>query len=153
MIGQIPSGDLEDDSHVVRYARPSALREDGTVSGEVFQLRDQEPYLSVNWLEYFEGCSKEQQLREVIQLIRLELKATGHLAKVHVSSTIHHVQERLDDLRIVHCPLEADEKYKADPSHSGIVGLPPAGSPEAELIGDLIAQCVNETFLCSDIGA
>ena len=31
--------DLTDDSHVVRYARPTLVREDGTVGGEAFQLR------------------------------------------------------------------------------------------------------------------
>jgi len=41
-------------------------------------------------------------------------------------------------------PLDADENFEADPSHSEIVGLPPKDSPEADMIGDLIAKYVIE---------
>lgn len=143
--------DLEGCGQVVRYVKPTWVHDDGTVSGQVFQLRNQEPYLSINWLGFFKDCSEEQQLGEVKRLIRLGIKKSGRFAKLNVGSTIDRVQEELDSLRFVHCPLEADPKHEADPSHSGIIGLPTPGSPEAELIGDLIAQCVNETFLCSEI--
>ena len=45
-------------------------------------------------------------------------------------------------VRFVHQPLTAEDTYAADPSHSEILGLPPADSPEAEMIGDLIAECI-----------
>lgn len=45
--------ELPDGSHVVRYAKPTLVREDESVGGEAFQLRSGEESLSVNWLEYF----------------------------------------------------------------------------------------------------
>ena len=60
--------DLTDDSHVLRYARPTLIREDGSVGGEAFQLRREESSLSINWLECFGGFSKSQQLDEVRRL-------------------------------------------------------------------------------------
>ena len=48
----------------------------------------------------------------------------------------------LDELRFIPTPFAADENYEADPSHSEIVGLPPKDSPEADMIRDLIVECV-----------
>jgi len=36
----------------------------------------------------------------------------------------------------------SNEDFAADPSHSLISGLPAGNTPEAELIGDMIAECV-----------
>ena len=135
--------DLTDDSHVVRYARPTLVREDGTVGGEAFQLRRQEAGLSVHWLECFEGLSKSRQLQRVRQLIRLEMRRNGRLAELDVGSTKQYVRDELEGVRFVHLPLTAEDTYAADPSHSEIWGLPPADSPEAELIGDMIAECIT----------
>ena len=136
------SSDLSDSDHVVRYARFIDILDDGTLNCSAFQLRKAEAGLSVNWLEYFEGQSKPQQLNEVRRLIRLTMKSSGRLAELEVGATRGHIGQRLDELRFKHTPLLADEKYEADPSHSEIVGLPPKDSPEADMIGDLIAECV-----------
>lgn len=138
--------DLTDDSHVVRYAKPTLVREDGSVGGEAFQLRLQESSLSINWLECFEGFSKRQQLEEVRRLSRLQTRRNGRLAELHVGNTKQHVLGELDSLRFVHKPLAAEGRYEADPSHSEISGLPPAVSPEAELIGDVIAECIQAVY-------
>ena len=135
--------DLIDDSHVVRYAKPTLIREDGSVGGEAFQLRRKESSLSINWIECFEGSSKSKQLDEVRRLSRLQMSKNGRLAKLHVRSTKQYVRGELDSLRFVHQPLATEGEYEADPSHSEIVGLPQVDSPEAELIGDVIAECVK----------
>jgi len=138
--------DLTDDSHVVRYAKPTLVREDGSVGGEAFQLRLQESSLSINWLECFKGFSKRQQLAEVRRLSRLQMRRNGRLAELHVGNTKQYVLGELDSLRFVHKPLAAEGRYEADPSHSEISGLPPADSPEAELIGDVIAECIQAVY-------
>jgi hypothetical protein len=48
----------------------------------------------------------------------------------------------LPTLLFVQDPLESNEDFAADPSHSLISGLPAGNTPEAELIGDMIAECV-----------
>ena len=135
---------LPDDSHVVRYAKPTLVREDGSVGGEAFQLRSGEGSLSVNWLECFPDISKPQQIAEVRGRSRLQLRPNGRFAELAVGQTKEYMRDQLADLRFVHDPLEAEDGFEADPSHSGITGLPPADSPDAELVGDMIAECVTE---------
>ena len=100
--------------------------------------------MSVNWMECFEDRAKEQQLEEIRPLIRLKRGRKGGLAELNVGKTREHLGNRLDQLRFISVPLPADEKFEADPSHSEIIGLPPKDSPESELIGDMIAECVIE---------
>ena len=138
------SGDeLPDDSHVIRYTKPTLVREDGSVGGETLQLRSGEGSLSVNWLECFTGISKSQQVDEVRRRSRLQLRPNGRFAEVHIGRTKQHVDVELANLRVVHDPLPAEREFESDPSHSEIAGLPPADSPEAELVGDMIAECVT----------
>ena len=61
---------------------------------------------------------------------------------MNVGNVRRRVADELDALRIVHDPLDAEGGFEADPSHAEIIGLPPGGSDEALLIGDLIAECV-----------
>ncbi|WP_419943227.1 hypothetical protein [Candidatus Palauibacter sp.] len=135
--------ELPDDDHVVRYAKPTLVREDGSVGGEAFQLRSGEESLSVNWLECFPGVSKPQQVAEVRRRSRLRLRPTGRFAELQAGRTKQHVHEEIESLRFVHDPLSEEGEFEPDPSHSEITGLPPADSPEAELVGDMIAECVT----------
>ena len=137
------SADLPDEDHVVHYAKPTSVREDGSVDGSVFRLRRNDTGLSVNWLEYFQELNKSQQLDKVRQLSRLTMRPNGRLAELNVGITKRHVQSRLETLRFIHVPLTAEGEYQPDPSHGEITGLPPGDSPEAALIGDMIAECIG----------
>ena len=137
------SRDLPDEDHVIRYARSTDFLDDGKLNCSAFQLRAMESGLSANWLEYFECQTKSQQLDEIRPLIRLKMKPSGGLAELNVGATREHTSHILSELRFVHAPLPAEGEYAPDPSHSEIVGLPPVDSPEAELIGDMIAECVT----------
>ena len=134
--------ELPDSDHVVRYAGFTDILDDGTLNCSAFQLRKDEAGLSVYWLECFEDQTKAQQLEEIRPLIRLKMGRKAGLAELNVGKTREHIGSRLDELRFINVPLPANEKFKADPSHSEIMGLPPKDSPEAELIGDMIAECV-----------
>lgn len=135
----LPAGD-----HVVRYVKPSLIREDGTPDGSDFCLRPDRPDetgLSVNWLEAFEP-PKTHQLSEVRRLFRLSVRRTGRFAELDVGATLRRVSEELDSVRMLHDPLETADGFDADPSHAQIVGMPPSDSDQAALVGDLIAECV-----------
>ena len=127
----------------MRYVRPSHVREDGSIDGENFRLRLQETALSINWLDYFQRRSKEEQLGEVSRLIRLSVRPNGRFAELNVGTTIRDLELLLPAIRFVHSPSEATPRYRADPSHSEILGLPPGGSPQAALVGEMIAECVG----------
>lgn len=135
--------DLPDDDHVVRYAKPTTVREDGSVDGSAFRLRPSDKGLSVNWLDYYQRLNKSQQLDKVRRSSRLEMRRNGRLAELNIGVTKRLVDARLKSLRFIHAPLAAEGDYQPDPSHSEIRGLPPGDSPEAALIGDMIAESVQ----------
>ena len=140
------ANDLPDEANVVRYIKPTMVFEDGSVDGSEFCLRAHRPDdtgVSVNWLECFGNLSKAEQLDEVRRLSRLDMRKSGRLAELNVGTTKHYIRNEPDDLRFIHTPLPAESDYEADPSHSEIVGLPPGNSPQAALIGDMIAECIE----------
>ena len=71
------------------------------------------------------------------------MRKSGRLAELNVGATKKHIRSELENLRFIHAPLPATDEHNADPSHSEITGLPPANSPEAELIGDMMAECIK----------
>ena len=141
-------GDLPDAAQVVRYVRPSHIRENGRVAGKAFRLREGETGLSVNWLDYFAGLSKPEQLGEVRRFSGLSLSRNGRFAKLNVGVVKQSVRVELPELpvlRFVHDPPTANGAREADPSHSLVIGLPrPADSRMAAAVGDLIARRVQE---------
>ncbi len=140
---------LPGDNHVVRYAKPTSVRTDGKVDGSAFCLRANRPDdtgLSVNWLECFRNRKKEEQLAEVRRLARLKMREGGRLAELNIGATKQYVRTVFEGLRFIHNPLAAEGNYEVDPSHSEITGLPQGNSPEAELIGDMIAQSINAVY-------
>ena len=140
------ANDLPDEANVVRYIKPTRVFEDGSVDGSEFCLRAHRPDdtgVSVNWLECFGDLSKAEQLDEVRRLSRLDMRKSGRLAELNVGATKHYLRDELDVPRFIHTPLPAEGDYEADSSHSEIVGLPPGNSPQAALIGDMIAECIK----------
>lgn len=135
---------LPDEAHVVRCVKRRLINdEDGSVDGSAFRLRDGEHGLSVNWLERFDGMTKEQQVDEVRRLIRLKLSRRLRFAELQVGVALQHVRQEYGQLSFVHAPLAAEGEYEADESHSEVAGLPPGDSERGALVGDLIAGCVQ----------
>lgn len=140
--------DLPDEDHIVRYVKPTSVRSDGKVDGSEFCLRAHRPDdtgLSVNWLEFFRDLAKDGQLAEVRRLSRLKVSERGCLAELNVGATKQYIRRELESLGFINMPLDAEGEYEADPSHSEMVGLPPGNSDQAALIGDMIAECINDT--------
>ena len=118
--------EVPQDGHVVRYVKPSFFDDDGTVTGSAFHLRKGEPCVSVNWLEWFEGLSKSEQVRRIASLSRLTLKPNGGYAMLNVGNVLGRLSEARIEVRIMRCPLPEDDEHEADLSHCGIAGLPPS---------------------------
>lgn len=135
--------ELPDDAHVVRYVKSSWISdEDDSIDGEAFRLKPNESGLSVNWLEWFGNCTKAQQLNEVRRRCRLEMRKSGCLAELNVGVTKQHVLKHTA-LNFIHKPLPAEGNYEAGPSHSELAGLPPRDTLAAAMLGDMIAECVE----------
>lgn len=133
--------DLPESDHIVRYVKPRNM-EDGQVSIAEFRLRENEKGVSVNWLEYYENLSKEEQLAEVRVASRLVLRKNGRFAELNVGRIKNFLAKELPGLRVIHTPLDAEEEFPADPSHSEITGLPSDNSEQADLVAEMIAKCV-----------
>ena len=133
--------DIPDGDNVVRYVGGSYI-EDGHVITDAFRLSPGRDRLSVNWLEYFSGLDKPEQLSEIRRLSRISMGINGRLIELNVGTVKDYVRSKWREIRFVHSPLDATENYDADPSHGDITGLPPTNNPQSAAIGDLIAECV-----------
>lgn len=129
--------------HVLRYIKPTQIDGD-VVNGEGFLTRPGEDAASVNWIEYFDPPI-ENQVAGVRNAVRLNVARAGRLVRLNIGHAIEYV--RKNDpmgliLSFVHDPLEANERFAADPSHALIQGIPMQNTPEAAIIKDLIAHCI-----------
>jgi len=111
--------DIPDSDHVLRYCSPRHVEKDtGEISAGAFGLRpkkegrEEEKYLSVNWVEYFEDMEINQQVAKIREDVskNLELKPSGRFAKINVGRA----KEEIESAEIKHILKEEN------PSHSGI---------------------------------
>ena len=131
---------LADGDHFVRYVIPSRVQEGGRVDGTAFQRRVGEDAVSVHWLDVF-SAGKDQQIEAVRQVSRLRRARNGRFAELQVGEVRRYLAEVIE-MAVVRHPLPAEGDFPPDPSHAEMKGLPPRDSEEAEVIGDMIADCV-----------
>ena len=113
------SAPLSDEDHVSRYCKPSTV-DDGSPLAAAFTLRDGEPYLSVNWLEFFGEKNQKAAIDNVRNAFARKgfgVRPNGLFAVLNVDAAKSAAFECSQmDLCINHMP------YSDDPSHSGISG-------------------------------
>ncbi len=112
--------EIDGNQHVSRYCKPQCVGADGLPLGCAFDLRDQERYLSVNWLEYFEELCLAKAIDRVRQVFHdkgFKTARRGRFATLQVNQ-IELIISSLspNPFRIMHLPSQND------PSHSGIYG-------------------------------
>ena len=133
--------ELPDSDHVVRYVKPSNVQ-NGIVNAEEFVGGSNG--VSVNWLEYFQERSTDEQLGEVRRCIQLTIRPNGRFARLNVGDTKGRVSGASRNLDFLHDPQAARPPFEPDPSHGLIAGLPAEDSPEAMLVADMISECILE---------
>lgn len=138
------AAEIPDSNHVVRYVGQMGLR-NGKVDGSQFCRRPGEDGLSVNWLECFAQLGKSAQLAEIRRVIHRQLGRNAVFAELNVGEIKQFLRDELPGVRVVQKPSPANDRFPHDdPSHSEIMGLPPADDRYlAQIIGDLIAQRVK----------
>ena len=111
---------LPDDDHASRYCKPTAVGDDGLPMASAFALRNEENYLSINWLEYFGEPNLSdavQRVRAAFRNKRYKLRPQGRFVVLHVGAAKTAVLDATGKtLRIDNLP------FKDDPSHAGILG-------------------------------
>jgi hypothetical protein len=134
MRGQI----IPDSDHVARYCKATTV-EDGEIQATAFMLRNDEEYLSVNWVEDLNCPDRKNEISALQELYssKLTVRATARIAILNVGTFRAKVASESPDmrkLRVLHEPIPDD------PSHSGIYDF----SSGDEIIAELIAQTVLE---------
>ena len=118
---------LPDGDHVARYCKPSTLDERGYPAPSAFTIRAGENYLSVNWLEYFDGGDRTggtaaievamDHVRATLRGKGFRLRPNGRFASLHVGVVKTAVRRAFGrSLHINHLP------FSDDASHVGILG-------------------------------
>ena len=79
-------------------------------------MREPEPGLSVNWLEYFQGLSKSAQVSEVREHVQREPAATAKFAELNVGKTLTSLSSLGLRPSFRHDPSPAQEDCKVTPS-------------------------------------
>ena len=132
-VDRIPGSD-----HISHYCRGTSVTTDGTINGTAFQIREEEDYLSVNWLEFLNKSSRDEEIAEIRKVLQKKLKlgSRSRIAVANVGTLINHIlEERI--LKVQHEPELPD-----DPSHSGIFGY----IIDDVLIADMIAEVFQESY-------
>jgi hypothetical protein len=118
---------LPDEDHVIRYVPWRRLRkdEDDNVLGflpQAFQLRPEEEYLSVNWVEYYDG-DREGQIRLSVWAMRDSFEKLGAKSAFAIGN-VAHIKKTCQGfggrVRVVDEP-----DLPKNPGHSAIRRLPP----------------------------
>ena len=107
---------LPDQDHVARYCKPSAMGTDGLPKVSAFELREQDPSLSVNWLEYF-GPDRDLSIQKIRQVIQICLRPNGRFAVLGVAAAKEAI--------IVgggSSPQAFSDRQPGDPSHA-LIGV------------------------------
>ena len=108
---------LPDADHVSRYCSPGRI-DDGLPSAAAFELRPQDQYLSVNWLEYWGLSDLGVALDRVREEFDLRVNENGRFAVLNVSevkTAVDKVTQRRSS--ITHQPTANME------SHAGVFGF------------------------------
>lgn len=139
---------IPDVDHVVRHVNRKRLRTDdrGQVLGilpQALELREGEDFLSVNWLEYFDG-NHATQLRETKKAIASDrtLGPTSALSIGNIASIKSVCKSHGTKVRIAYAP------QKQNPAHSAIYHL---HRDDLELLDMLTSDVFTEVVQIRDI--
>ena len=133
---------LPDSDHVSRLCRPRTIV-GGEITGAAFLLRPEEPYLSVNWLEFLKANGRKAELAEIRRCIRLTLGATARLAVLNVGRSRKYVRENSPDNRdLLFAHEPKTDPGAEDESHSGIFNT----RSEDDLIAELLVETVEDHY-------
>lgn len=127
---------LPDVNHVSRYRRPATLSPKGRLLPDAFYIRENESFLSVNWVEYFQKPdfpAAIHRVREVFQAKGFRLAHRGSFAVLRVGAVNGVVNKNQGTtFRIYRMPSAND------PSHAAIYGYGPGDFAVAAELAALV---------------
>ena len=142
------------DHHVTRYCRRLDV-DKGEVQGPAFELRDGDDFHSVTWLEHaapgvIERVDQMRAAKLAMEAGGLKIRNSCWFAVLNVGA----ISAPIDDGAGTLCRLQTLHHPDTNPSHAGIHGLPPFGSPQATTVALALAELVTEpVFTAGDLTA
>jgi hypothetical protein len=132
---------IPDSDNIARLCMPKTA-EDGIIQASAFILREDEPGLSVNWLEFLECPDRATEIVEMQRVYarKLTVGRSARIAILNVGEICELVYRETEDNRIIEVLHTPDELHN-DPSHSEIMNL----RPDNEFIAELIHEIILET--------
>ena len=128
---------VQDHHECSRLAKKGAQHEDGRIDGEAFRLKEGEPYLSVNCVDFHDADSREQRIADLRQVIIKNFNIrTQLLALFEAGSTFEYVRENSLDSRVLTIEHHWEEE---NPSHCGVHEFVFG----EDIIADLLAETVE----------
>ena len=123
---------LQDGDNVARYVGGSKVKENNRIDGSAFCRRRGEDGPSVNWLEFFSGLDKKQQVAQVRRLIHLKsLGTTAVFAELNVGEVRQRLQKELPGVYVINKPQPADDDFlRARPITLRDYGIAILGKPK-----------------------
>ncbi|MBU4268585.1 MAG: hypothetical protein KJ808_07015 [Acidobacteria bacterium] len=119
----------------------------GIILATAFMVRDKEPYLSVNWLEFLNRQNRNNAIEQVLGVYKKKfnkLRPDEKIALLNVGATKKKVKaESKDNREIGFCHIP----NKGDPSHSGIFNI----IEDKEFIAELIRSTIIDSIFIRDI--
>ena len=136
--------DILDTDNVVRYVGRANIQGQ-RVNASVFQRRPGERGVSVNLLDRDDNLSKTQKVARVKERIHLKIGRESVFAELNVGDIKQLLRDELPGINFVHTPSSGNSRFPyPDPTHSEILGLPPADDKNRSyIIADLIAKRVK----------
>ena len=145
----MPPAKVPNDSHVMRYVRKRQLRRDenGNVLGilpQALELREEEAYLSVTWLEHFDP-QYERGLIQAAEAIRRELtvKDNDGFSTTEVGKFCDICERFNEKVRVLHEPVN-DE-------NTGYVAIRRFPRDNIELLDLLASDAFVDTRVASHV--
>ncbi len=145
----MPPAKVPNDSHVMRYVRKRQLRRDenGNVLGilpQALELRDEEPYLSVTWLEHFDP-QYERGLIRAAEAIRRQLEVRGNdgFSTTEVEGFCDICERFNEKVRVLHEPV--------NPENTGHVAIRRFPRDNLDLLDLLASDAFVDTRIASHV--
>ncbi len=136
-VGRLQDGDdIPNSDHVVRYCSPRNVQNEQVLSS-AFKGKKGEGYLSVNWLEYFNGdMDSSQRLQGVRDCIQLDIRPNGRFAKISVGDA----KKSIKYIQVKYKPANSD------PTHAGIYSSSEENLEQTIELGNLLFLDSTEIF-------
>jgi hypothetical protein len=146
--------------HVTRYCKPKDVENVDKIKSTAFELRENESYISVHWLEFFikETKNQEEQLRKIYASQinhknpnkKFTPSSSGVYTILNKNKVIKQIKKLFDISLMIEQLIEQNENSD---SHSGIYGTRGLETAWVDLITDELATIANSNkkFLVSHI--